>query len=174
MYHRPFTFLEYTTEKTNQVNLRNLSNRTLLATSIYSSESLPIDDACFALSNATSFKDKIVLIRRGNCTFAEKARNAESRGALAVIIYDNMAGSETLVPSLGGDERIKIPIFGINSTSGLWLVNQIRKQPGTVRWNAEMQIFNNPTGKLASKFSSLGLSADLSLKPEIGAPGNLY
>jgi Secretion system C-terminal sorting domain/PA domain len=37
-----------------------------------------------------NFKDKVVLIRRGDCTFSAKAFNAWKNGAKAVIIYNNI------------------------------------------------------------------------------------
>ena len=38
-------------------------------------------------------------------------------------------------------------------------------------WQAGVASFASPTGGLISSFSSYGLAADLSLKPNIGAPG---
>jgi Secretion system C-terminal sorting domain/PA domain len=40
-----------------------------------------------------NLKDKVVLIRRGDCTFSEKAFNAWKNGAKAVIIYNNIPNS---------------------------------------------------------------------------------
>ena len=43
----------------------------------------------------------------------------------------------------------------------------------TLTWTAPTGTFVNPTGGLISSFSSYGLNAELTLKPDIGAPGGL-
>ncbi|HVT43522.1 MAG TPA: S8 family serine peptidase [Thermoanaerobaculia bacterium] len=46
---------------------------------------------------------KIALIRRGEITFAEKARNAKSAGAIAVVVFDNVPGGDSSSWTLGSD-----------------------------------------------------------------------
>ncbi len=40
----------------------------------------------------TALTGKIALISRGNCSFEDKINNAESMGAVAAIIYNNVSG----------------------------------------------------------------------------------
>ncbi len=47
--------------------------------------------------------------------------------------------------------------------------------PVSMTWTDQQDSFPSPTGGLISSFSSYGLSPDLDLKPDIGAPGgNIY
>lgn len=46
------------------------------------------DDACDPLPASTpDLSDKVVLIRRGSCTFAQKLDNAAAKGAKVFLIY---------------------------------------------------------------------------------------
>lgn len=55
-------------------------------------------DGCEAITNDVS--GKIALIDRGTCTFTQKVLNAQSAGAIGVIIVDNSGASTP--PALGG------------------------------------------------------------------------
>ncbi|MDB5046011.1 MAG: putative Serine protease, subtilase family, precursor [Deinococcus sp.] len=59
---------------------------------------------------------KIALISRGGCTFGEKASNAVANGAVAVILYNNVAGPLNSI-TLGSD--MSIPVVGIPMADGL-------------------------------------------------------
>jgi minor extracellular serine protease Vpr len=114
---------------------------------------------------------KTALIVRGVCSFAEKATRAIAAGATAVVIYNNTAGvvAGTLGAPLGSD----VPVVGISLADG----NFIRAQtaPISMTWTDLQASFPSPTGGLISSFSSYGLSPDLALKPDLGAPGgNIY
>lgn len=39
---------------------------------------------------AESFKDKILIVERGECTFIDKARRGQEAGAAAIIVSNNM------------------------------------------------------------------------------------
>ena len=59
----------------------------------------------------------IALISRGICEFDVKAQNAQNAGAVAVIIFNNVAGD--LPMNLGGDATtITIPTVSVTSTAG--------------------------------------------------------
>ncbi|WNG15657.1 myxosortase-dependent M36 family metallopeptidase [Cystobacter fuscus] len=49
--------------------------------------------ACEALTNAAEVAGKIAFIDRGGCTFVQKIRNAQSAGAVGVIIANNTSGA---------------------------------------------------------------------------------
>ena len=59
-------------------------------------------DACSALPPG-SLAGKVALIRRGDCTFYVKAANAQTAGAIAVVLYNNAAGQ--LNPTVAGRPR---------------------------------------------------------------------
>jgi subtilisin family serine protease len=126
--------------------------------------------ACSALP-AGSADGKVALAARGTCSFAIKATNAINAGAKAVLISNNVSGvfNGTLGGPLGGPE----PVVGISLEDGNFL--RAQAAPLMMTWTDQMASFPSPTGGLISSFSSYGLSPDLALKPDIGAPGgNIY
>ncbi|MFC0679945.1 S8 family serine peptidase [Lysobacter korlensis] len=125
-------------------------------------------DGCSALP-AGSLAGQVALIRRGGCTFHLKALNAQNAGAIGVVIYNNLAGP--LNPSVAGTPAITVPAVGISDTSGALLDARITGGGASLTWTAETGSFPSPTGGLLSSFTAYGMSPDLQLKPDIGAPG---
>ncbi|MBI5651261.1 MAG: S8 family serine peptidase [Chloroflexi bacterium] len=128
------------------------------------------NDGCSALP-AGSLAGKAVLIRRGTCTFYVKSLNAQNAGAAAVVLYNNSAGRFS--PTVAGTPPITIPVVAISDTEGVLINNRIAAGAVTLTWTAQAFSSLNPTGGQISSFSSYGLAADLSFKPDIGAPGGL-
>jgi minor extracellular serine protease Vpr len=128
----------------------------------------PTADGCSALP-AGSLTGLAVLIRRGTCGFQVKALNAQNAGAAAVILYNNQAGA--INATVAGTPPITIPVVGITAAQGVALHNAIAAGPTTLTWTGDYVGYPFGTGGLISGFSSFGLAADLSLKPNIGAPG---
>src|SRR5699024_1959561 len=60
---------------------------------------------------------KIVLIERGDISFADKVKNAEANGAVGVLIYDNEESLLPVRPGLG-NERVDIPVVGLMKADG--------------------------------------------------------
>ncbi|MDN3918856.1 S8 family serine peptidase [Roseateles violae] len=129
-------------------------------------------DGCVALP-AGSLTGTAVLIRRGSCGFYDKALNAQNAGAAAVIIYNNQAGAinPTVAPVAPATTPITIPVVAITADQGAALHNAIGAAPTTLTWTNNAVGYPYGTGGLISGFSSFGLAADLSFKPDIGAPG---
>lgn len=126
------------------------------------------DDGCAALAPG-SLAGTAVLIRRGTCTFFIKATNAQNAGAAAVILYNNTAGA--LAPTVAGTPAITIPVVAVTAAQGATLNGLIAAGPTTLTWTGDYVSYPYGTGGLISGFSSFGLAADLSFKPNIGAPG---
>ena len=125
--------------------------------------------ACGAL--AEDLTGKIALAARGDCAFSTKAINAVNAGAVAVVIHNNAPGvfSGTLGAPIAG----MVPVVGISLSDGLFI--RAQAAPVELTWTDRSGSFASPTGGLISSFSSYGLSPDLALKPDIGAPGgNIY
>jgi len=130
------------------------------------------NDACNAVAPPPgSLTGKVVLIRRGTCTFFEKAFNAQNAGAAAVVLYNNVAGRFS--PTVAGPSPITIPVVAISNTEGALINSRLAVGPVDMTWTDQTGTFINPTGGLISSFSSYGLSPDLAFKPDIGAPGGL-
>ena len=69
----------------------------------------------FSSRNAAAVRGKVPVISRGGCTFAEKVKNAQNAGAVAVLLANNAAG--TFTPG-GTDPTVTIPSFGISQADG--------------------------------------------------------
>jgi subtilisin family serine protease len=125
-------------------------------------------DACSALP-AGSLTGKVALIRRGTCSFNIKTINAQNAGAAGVIIYNNVAGIQNI--TVIGPPNVTIPTVSVSAADGVALNNRIAAGPVTLTWTNTSVQLANATGNLISSFSSYGLSPDLDLKPDLGAPG---
>lgn len=133
------------------------------------------DDGCDPYA-ANSLKGKAVLIRRGTCSFYIKASNAQKAGASAVILYNNAAGyiNPTVAPPNPTDPAITIPVVSVSDVDGA-KIDSLIAGGVSMTFDGGKVAVNNPTANASSSFSSFGMSAELELKPDIGAPGgNIY
>ncbi|MDV6012794.1 S8 family serine peptidase [Haloechinothrix sp. LS1_15] len=113
---------------------------------------------------------RVALIERGACTFDEKYAAAMDAGAEGVVIYNNVGG---MFAGGGITDRGGFAI-GISDTDGAHLRELLDgDEPVTLSWTEDQAEVPNPNGGLISSFSSYGMSPDLDLKPDIGAPGGL-
>jgi hypothetical protein len=127
-------------------------------------------DACSPLP-AGSLTGQVALVRRGGCTFYTKSSNAQAAGATAVVLYNNTVGR--ISPTVVGSPAITIPVVAISDAEGALIDSRLASGPVTMTWTNKLGSFPNPTGGLISSFSSWGLTPELDLKPNIGAPGGL-
>lgn len=111
---------------------------------------------------------KIALVSRGDISFVEKEANAHAAGAAGVVIYDNVDGE---LPSMQLNGLL--PMVAISKADGKLLKNLETK---TISISKDYQEYiEDEFCGLMSDFSSLGVTPDLKLKPEITAPGgNVY
>lgn len=128
------------------------------------------NDGCTASGGfaAGSLTGKAALIRRGSCTFYEKAKNAQDAGATAVILYNNAAGY--ISPTVTGSPAITIPVVSISAADGAKIDGLIATGASFTFDGGTLSI-ENPTSSTLSSFSSYGMSPDLELKPDLAAPG---
>lgn len=131
------------------------------------------DDGCFAAQYAGFPAGSIALVQRGGCTFHIKAANAQDAGAAALIIYNNAPGA--INPTVVGAVPITIPVVAIFQADGITIDGVIEAGGATLTWGSETVSTPNVNPGLISGFSSFGMAPDLTLKPDIGAPGgNIY
>ena len=123
--------------------------------------------ACTQISPTVA--GKAALVSRGTCSFYDKAANAQNAGATSVIIYNNQPGLSSITAA--GDPAITIPVVLIPLADGTALATALGSGTASLTWTAGWITTPNPVGGLVSDFSSYGLAADLSLKPDLGAPG---
>ncbi|KAK2616739.1 hypothetical protein QQS21_000351 [Conoideocrella luteorostrata] len=136
-------------------------------------------DACKPLpENTRDLSKYIVLVRRGRCTYGEKAKNIAAKGAKHMIIYND---KEKTVPfSLGNDAHYLDGVGMVpHSVGKKWMKNMKNgmkfeiavpspwEKPGAKmidkvnRWN----------GGAVDPSSSWGPTFDMKFKPQLGAPG---
>ena len=78
----------------------------------------------------------VVLVDRGSCHFDEKERAAAQRGAVAVIVADNVV-EDRLNGKLDPKNEHKIPVIGVTQATG----EGLRAQPGptTIKFKASVK-----------------------------------
>jgi hypothetical protein len=94
-----------------------------------------LHDGCEPFPPTAPTAGNFVLMARGNCTFVQKALNAQAAGALGAIISNNTTG----LPALGGaDPNVFIPAVGITQEAGAAL--RAESLPLVdVRWKAPVR-----------------------------------
>ena len=114
---------------------------------------------------------KLALIQRGEISFYVKVLNAQAMGASGVLIFNNQSGMINMDLS-SAQGQMTIPAVSIAMDSGETLAEA---GSGKVFISSEMALIDAPGGGLPSDFSSWGTTSDLTIKPEITAPGgNIY
>ena len=89
----------------------------------------PVTDACEAIVNDVS--GKIALLDRGTCSFKSKVQRAESAGAIAVILANNVPNEPP--PPMGGNGpgAVSIPVLSVTLTDGNALKAALMSGPVT-------------------------------------------
>ncbi len=121
---------------------------------------------------------KIVFCSRGETSFFEKANVAASRGAAATIIYNNQAGAFGML--LSGYEYTAPCVSILQSdAAAIKAASEAQTTEGGVAYYTGRMTVLASIGPIVyedayytmSSFSSWGVPGDLSIKPEITAPG---
>lgn len=111
---------------------------------------------------------KVALISRGAIPFREKSMRAQAHGAVQVIIHNSVAGFFLGTMGQPGDY---LPTVSISREDGLRLRDLLDQGPVSLTFTGETYAFTNETAGLMSGFSSWGPAPDLSMKPDLTAPG---
>ncbi|KAJ2010791.1 hypothetical protein IWW57_006825, partial [Coemansia sp. S610] len=114
------------------------------------------------------FAGQILLVKRGGCTFVEKAAFAQSAGAVGVMVYNY--DSELMSPTSASD-NVTIPLVVIKSDDGQAILSELNFGHVTVTATNRTMSAPNPAGGQISHFSSWGPDPELYLSPAVGAPG---
>ena len=138
-----------------------------------------VGDGCVNAPAPGSLLGKIALIRRGSaappaptCGFYNKAINAQNAGAIAIVIYNNVAGAlnPTVAPVPAGAPPVNIPVAAITAADGAAIFSNLATDH-TLTWTDQVLETPLATAGLISDFSSFGTDAELGLKPDLGGPG---
>ena len=135
----------------------------------------------------TDYKDdiagKVVLVNRGASSFASKHMAVAAAGGVACVVANNQAGG-TFGMALSGSDAT-IPCVSISKEDGQAIkaaATPVEKDGKVVYYTGKVVVApgvevlpGTGTTREMSDFSSWGVPGDLSLKPEITAPGgNIY
>ncbi|MBW3110890.1 S8 family serine peptidase [Bacillus sp. MCCB 382] len=115
-----------------------------------------------------NLEGKVALIQRGESSFVAKTLNAQEKGAIAVIIYNNTGG----FVSMATDNSIEIPQLFVLKQYGdeiKGLLDEGKKVE--IAFKGEKVKSLNPEAGKMSTFTSWGVTPNLDFKPEITAPG---
>lgn len=125
-----------------------------------------VDPLQCAPAAAGSLAGKIVMIRRGTCTFVIKVQNAQAGGASAVILVNT--NDAVLNPALAGTT---IPVGTVPKTRGDAIAAfHADHGDATARFNHPAQATASVPDRVA-RFSSRGPNDGPLLKPDLAAPG---
>ena len=138
-----------------------------------SKDSTNAADACEPLpADTPDLSGKLVLIRRGTCTFDTKAANVAAFGAQYILFYNN-------APSLTSPSVTDPDIIGaamVSADQGAsWAASLAAGSAVQVSIDGKLTVFssppNNVTGGHMSTFSMWNPTNEAYVKPEISAPG---
>ena len=136
-------------------------------------------NGCEALPDSTpDLSNYITLIRRGTCTFVQKAQNAAAKGAKYIIYYNNVAGSTKVdVSAVAG---IQAAAMVTADTGAAWIkalqagseviANMV--DPETAPKNLN-NFPNTATPGFLSTYTSWGPTYEVDVKPQISSPGGM-
>ncbi|PFH55182.1 hypothetical protein XA68_10493 [Ophiocordyceps unilateralis] len=128
-------------------------------------------------NNGTELAGHVVLVRRGNCTFVEKAANVAARGGHHILFYNNDPEGATAV-DLTGLAGILAGGMVTAEVGQAWLADLrlgrriVVKMASRNHTESSLRtVVNKATGGAVSTFSSWGPTWEMDVKPQFGAPG---
>ncbi|QSZ30386.1 hypothetical protein DSL72_004909 [Monilinia vaccinii-corymbosi] len=132
-----------------------------------------VGDGCSGFN--ASLTGKIVLIRRGGCTFNAKVGNAVAAGASYVLVYNNVPG----IPAVAFEEWPILGVGLISRETGAALINALASgKEVTLTFTTKLPLrivspgpLDTQGGGFMSTYTTWGLANDLSIAPVISAPG---
>ena len=136
-------------------------------------------NGCSSIS--TNLSGKIALIARGTCTFSTKIRNAQTAGAVGVIVYNSVQGDPTAMAQDGSPNQPTIPAVMVSRPNGLAMA-AISPNTVTVDGTTRQHFLSGAaSADILASFSSIGppilvlkhgkASLIEEIKPDVVAPG---
>jgi hypothetical protein len=126
---------------TNSLNVGNLPEVPYFVSTEFGTQSFEVEaeivrmtdavgdelDGCETPTNADAIAGNIVIVNRGECSFASKARAAEAAGAIAVLIANNTPDDPDGIQDMAFDDEgdIGIPTAMVSYNSGIAIDEQI-------------------------------------------------
>ncbi|KAF9922857.1 hypothetical protein FBU30_007000 [Linnemannia zychae] len=137
------------------------------------------DKATIDRENQVPRSNIVVIIRRGGCTFSEKAKMVDKAKLGGILVYDIVPEQRPLGMSVSG---YNISAAGLSFEDATLLLDALKaKDPAirnggrklTARFSKTDQVLKLASGGKISDFSSWGPDARLQYKPDIVAPGGM-
>lgn len=127
-----------------------------------------LSDACTGITD--DLTGEIAVVSRGTCSFSVKIRNAESAGAVAAIIVNNVAGTPTAMATDGTPNQPDIPAYMAALSAAGPLVGAAGHD-ATIDGNLSY-VQSPKDDNIMAGFSSQGpTDVDFRVKPDVVAPG---
>jgi hypothetical protein len=128
--------------------------------------------ACGGLTNPAAVRSAILLVRRGLCSFDDKVQAGLGAGALAVIIGNSDNSYITITRSASGAVATpcgvipQVPFGFLESLLG-------SSQMVVAEYVGQVKLEDEPSYESIDPSSSVGLTADGRVKPDLVAPGTI-
>ena len=126
----------------------------------------PEGKLCNSAANG-AFKDRIVLIYRGDCFFEVKLNNAQAAGAIAAVVYSSQASPGRIMMNAGS---ATLPAIMVDYGDGLKIKDRVKTESVIATVQFAAIAFAQQSNRLAG-FSSRGPSVDANIKPDLIATG---
>src|SRR2546422_960921 len=124
-----------------------------------------VGQACTALP-AGSLTGQIPLIERGTCFFVVKVKNVQNAGAIAAVVYNNVAGDPIVMG--GTDATITIPSVMVGNANGLAIRGALGASSTFTLDPASQVSIENRLAPFTSRGPRFN---DAAIKPDVTAPG---
>jgi len=148
---QPFQYYGYTSPHTTELKIDGYSGTLNPSALTYTVSGNVVGDLVYAglgtkdeLMNE-NLSGKIALIKRGEISFAEKVLNAAEKGALGVIVFNNVAG--TINGTLGEANDKYVPAVSLTKAEGDALADKLANGE---KLNATLKIEGARTGESTS------------------------
>lgn len=101
---------------------------------------------CTVATNAVDIAGHIAIFYRGDCEFGVKVQNAQTAGAIAVVLINNVPGSPVgMAPGTAG-ANVTIPVVMISDIDGAALLAAMKNDPVEVFIGNKTGYFKNDIG----------------------------
>lgn len=101
-------------------NVASMNGRFVAALDATNVDGPATTDGCTTFTNIDSIGGHVAVVDRGTCTFVTKARNAQTAGAIGLVVIDNRRDTCT-PPGMGNTDDasdVTIPVISISATDG--------------------------------------------------------
>ena len=119
------------------------------------------NELCGAGTTNPALNGKIALIARGTCSFEEKANNAVASGAVAAIVYNNVAGDLGMTLT----NQKSIPVVGIPQADGQATLAKLPTTGNVAIGGADYEYFDGTS--MATPHASAAAAVVWAAKPNL-------